>query len=125
MARPALRPAEAVPPLRQRYARYGWVAAAAAGAALAPNLGPAGQEFAFAIVGLVSAGCVVAGVRTHRPASVLAWLLLAAALVCGGSASLVWGVQFSLHQPDVSAFSAVDVLYFAMYPLMAAGLAFR
>ncbi|MDI6098780.1 bifunctional diguanylate cyclase/phosphodiesterase [Actinoplanes sp. NEAU-A12] len=109
-------------PVRPRaYACYGWLAVAASVALVAPHLGPAGQQCAYALIGLGSAACVAAGVRLHRPARPVAWLLLAIAMVCGAAANTVWAVHVSLTAAP--SLSAVDVLYFVMYPLLAAGLA--
>ncbi len=92
-------------------------------AVTAPLAGVAVQEYAYALVGFGSAACVVAGVRRHRPAHPRAWLLLAAALSCGAVANTVWGAQLSLDLTVAPTFSVVDLLYFAMYPLLAAGMA--
>lgn len=100
-----------------------WLAVAACVAVVAPHLGRAGQELAYAVIGFGSAACVVAGVRRHRPARPRAWLVLSLALACSATANTVWGVQFLLDVPGDPRFSAVDVLYFSMYPLLAAGLA--
>ncbi|GIF45047.1 putative bifunctional diguanylate cyclase/phosphodiesterase [Actinoplanes xinjiangensis] len=109
-----MRPAEA-------YARHAWLVAAAAIALLAPHLGAAGQQCAYALVGLGSAVCILAGVRLHRPAHPAGWMLLAAGLICGAAANTVWAVHVSVSGSP--ALSAVDGVYFAMYPLLAAGLA--
>jgi diguanylate cyclase (GGDEF)-like protein len=102
------------------YVGYGWLAAAVLAAVLAPYFGPVGQQCAYALIGAGSAVGVAVGVRLHRPAFPGAWWMLAAALLCGSSANAVWGVQLSLSGSP--AFSAVDVLYLLMYPLLAAGL---
>ncbi|WP_436532231.1 putative bifunctional diguanylate cyclase/phosphodiesterase [Actinoplanes sp. HUAS TT8] len=101
---------------------WGLLAVAGVLVLVAPFTGPAGQEFAYALIGFLSAAGVVAGVRRHRLARRPAWLLLAAGLACGALANTVWGVQLGLHLPP-PRFSAVDVVYFAMYPLVAAALA--
>jgi diguanylate cyclase (GGDEF)-like protein len=99
----------------------GWLAVAVPVALIAPYLGPVGQQCAYALIGFGSAVCIAAGVRLHRPAHPGAWLLLAAALVCGAGANTAWAVHIS--ESGSPGFSAVDVLYFAGYPLLAAGLA--
>jgi diguanylate cyclase (GGDEF)-like protein len=108
-------------PEPRAYASYGWLAVTASAAFLGPHLGPVGQQCVYALIGVGSAVCVVVGVRLHRPAHPMAWLLLGAALLCGAAANTVWAVQISLFGSP--GFSAVDVLYLAMYPLLAAGLA--
>jgi diguanylate cyclase (GGDEF)-like protein len=92
-------------------------------AVVASGVGPAGQEIAYALVGFGSAACVLAGLRLRRPAHPRAWLLLAAGLTCGAVANTVWAVHFSVQVSGDPRFSVVDVLYFAMYPLLAVGLA--
>jgi hypothetical protein len=117
-----MRPPEGAGRPVRAYAWAGWLAVAAVITAVAPQLGPAGQEFAYALVGLASVACVIVGVQLNRPARPYAWLLLAAGLTCGALANACWGVQF-LRQSAEPRFSVVDVVYFAMYPLLAAGLA--
>ncbi|AEV85712.1 Protein gmr [Actinoplanes sp. SE50] len=104
------------------YAWCGWLGVVACIMLLSPPLGEAGREFAYAGVGLGSAMCVLAGIRLRRAARPRAWLLLAAGLSCGGAANAIWAVELSLRSAP-PRFSVVDVLYFAMYPLLAAGLA--
>ncbi|MEV4283188.1 putative bifunctional diguanylate cyclase/phosphodiesterase [Actinoplanes xinjiangensis] len=107
-------------PQQWAYIGYYWLVVAVLAAVLAPRIGPVGQQRAYALIGAGSAVCVWAGIRLHRPAYPTAWWMLGAALLCGASANALWGVQISLSGSP--AFSAVDMLYFAMYPLLAAGL---
>jgi diguanylate cyclase (GGDEF)-like protein len=106
-----------------RLLAYTWLVLAACVVLAAPGLSPGGQQYAYAFIGSGSAAGIAVGLRRRRLARRGAWLLLAAGLVCGAVANLVWAVQFSVHVSGDPGFSAVDVLYLAMYPLLAAGLA--
>jgi diguanylate cyclase (GGDEF)-like protein len=115
-----MRSARSFGPLPQAYASSAWLAVTVLAAVLAPHIGTVGQQCAYVLVGLGSAVCITVGVRVRLPAHPAAWWMLGAALLCGASANALWGVQISLSGSP--ALSAVDVLYFAMYPLLAAGL---
>ncbi|WIM97945.1 bifunctional diguanylate cyclase/phosphodiesterase [Actinoplanes oblitus] len=93
--------------------------------AVAPSLSSALQELMYALTGFGSATVIVVAARRHRHrrAHQPAWLLLAAGLGCGALANTIWGIQYGLGLPGAPRFSVVDVLYFAMYPLLAAALA--
>jgi diguanylate cyclase len=103
------------------YAWCGWLAVTACVMIIVSQLSATGQEFGYAAIGLGSAACILAGIRLHRPARPLAWRLLAAGMACGAMANALWGVGFIMHRTE-PRFSAVDVLYLTMYPLLAAGL---
>jgi diguanylate cyclase (GGDEF)-like protein len=115
-----VRPVAARAPAR---AWWWWLLGALPLVVAGPLLSSAGQECAYAVIGFCSVVAVILGVRMHRPARSLPWWLLAAALACGAVANAVWGVGFALGFSTNPRFSAVDVTYFAMYPLLAAGLA--
>ncbi|WP_433083649.1 putative bifunctional diguanylate cyclase/phosphodiesterase [Dactylosporangium sp. CA-052675] len=73
-------------------------------------------------IGLSSVAGVVVGVVVHRPSRRWPWFLLAAALACFGSGDFLYNLLtdvFGLENPFPS-FS--DVLYLAMYPILAGGL---
>ena len=74
------------------------------------------------LIGLSPVLAILAGIRIHRPASKLPWLLLAA-----GSALFWLGDLYTYSYPhllgaDVPFPSPGDALYVAMYPVMMAGL---
>ena len=74
------------------------------------------------LIGLSPVVAILVGVRWHRPASKLPWLLLAA-----GSALFWLGDLYTYSYPhllgaDVPFPSPGDALYVAMYPVMMAGL---
>src|ERR1700761_5673326 len=74
------------------------------------------------LLGLTGVVAIVAGVRIHRPARKVSWLLLAAANLSfvAGQVSFLVATQI-LHRPMPFP-SYADVLYLATYPLYAAGL---
>jgi diguanylate cyclase (GGDEF)-like protein/PAS domain S-box-containing protein len=74
------------------------------------------------LIGLSPVLAIVAGIRRHRPASALPWILLAA-----GSALFWLGDLYTYSYPhllgaEVPFPSPGDALYVAMYPVMMAGL---
>ena len=74
------------------------------------------------LIGLSPVVAIVVGIRRHRPASKLPWLLLAA-----GSALFWLGDLYTYSYPhllgaEVPFPSLGDALYVAMYPVMMAGL---
>src|SRR5262245_38589568 len=75
----------------------------------------------FPLAGAFSVGCVVAGVRHHRPAAPQAWLLIGAGLGLFTLGYLVTGIyEVTIgHDPFPSA---SDIFYLAGYPLILAGL---
>ncbi len=89
---------------------------------LGPLLPDVAQTVLYTVVGTSVVGAVAAGIRLHRPARPAAWWLLLAAVTCAVLANLGWAVLHLLGRP-VPAFSVLDVLYYAMYPLLAAALA--
>lgn len=73
-------------------------------------------------IGLSSVAGVVVGVAVHKPSRRWPWLLLAAALACFGAGDFLYNLLtdvFGLENPFPSV---NDVLYLAMYPLLAGGL---
>src|ERR1700761_3273979 len=74
------------------------------------------------LLGLTGVVAIVAGVRLHRPARKVSWLLLAAANLSfvAGQVSFLVATNI-LHRPMPFP-SYADVLYLATYPLYAAGL---
>jgi diguanylate cyclase (GGDEF)-like protein/PAS domain S-box-containing protein len=73
-------------------------------------------------IGLSSAAAVGVGVIIRRPRRRGPWLLLAAALVTFSAGDTTYDVLTSVMGQDNPFPSAADVLYLAMYPLLAAGL---
>ncbi|MEV8508467.1 EAL domain-containing protein [Actinoplanes sp. NPDC051475] len=85
-------------------------------------LGPAAQEAAYAVFAAAAALAVVAGLRAHRPSRPLPWWLLAGGMACGAVSNLAWSITLILDGPP-SGLSVVNVVYYGMYLLVAAGLA--
>jgi len=73
-------------------------------------------------IGVTSAAAVVVGVVIRRPSRRGPWLLLAAALVTFAAGDTTYNVMTGVLGQDNPFPSAADVLYLAMYPLLAAGL---
>lgn len=111
-----------VPPVLSR----AWWAVPATGlllAVVAPFLGPAARQGAYAVAGFGAVAAIAAGVRRHRPARALPWWLFAAAMACGAAANATWGLGFAAGLSTSPAFTVVDVVYFGMYPLLTAAFA--
>ncbi len=82
---------------------------------------PESHTVPWLVIGLSGAAAIVIGVRTHRPAQRLPWYLLAAGLVTLISGDTIYNaVVMRGGQPSFPSIS--DVLYLAMYPLVATGL---
>jgi diguanylate cyclase (GGDEF)-like protein/PAS domain S-box-containing protein len=100
----------------------GWMVALAGAYFAAGDEVPALRTYAWALIGLTSVAAIVVGVVLNRPRRRLPWVLLAAAvaaLVIGDTLySYVTDVQ---REQDPSPMLA-DASYFAMYPLLLAGL---
>jgi diguanylate cyclase (GGDEF)-like protein/PAS domain S-box-containing protein len=73
-------------------------------------------------IGLSSAAAVGVGVVIHRPRRRGPWLLVAAALVTFSAGDTTYDVLTGVMGQENPFPSAADVLYLAMYPLLAAGL---
>src|SRR5690349_6245639 len=83
---------------------------------------PAGHLVLWSLLVLTSAGAIVGGVLTHRPAHPAPWLLLAAAVVLFGTGDATYIVLTTWLGRDNPFPSLADVFYLAMYPLAAAGV---
>ncbi|GAA3457862.1 putative bifunctional diguanylate cyclase/phosphodiesterase [Dactylosporangium matsuzakiense] len=73
-------------------------------------------------IGLSSVAGVVVGVLVHRPSRRWPWLLLATALACFGAGDFLYNLLTDVFAIDNPFPSLSDVLYLAMYPLLAGGL---
>jgi diguanylate cyclase (GGDEF)-like protein/PAS domain S-box-containing protein len=105
---------------RKRYAFGGYVLWAAL--LVAVYYGSAGlRTEAWGLICLSGVGGILAGLWLNRPARMVPWLLLAAALACFGAGQLSFLIaaktRVTLPFP-----SFADVLYLSCYPLLAAGL---
>jgi diguanylate cyclase (GGDEF)-like protein/PAS domain S-box-containing protein len=99
-----------------------WFAAWMALLTVAFYLWPGQHMLWWGAIGLSSTAGVLVGVLVHRPRRRWPWLLLAAALFAFGSGDFLYNLLtdvFGMTNPFPS-FS--DVLYLAMYPLVAGGL---
>ncbi len=83
---------------------------------------PAWHVVLYSAVGLTSAGAIGVGVVIWRPRRRGLWLLLAGALVTFSAGDTTYDVLTGVMGQDNPFPSAADVLYLAMYPLLAAGL---
>ena len=83
---------------------------------------PSGHLVLWSAISLTSAGAIVVGVLTHRPAHPAGWWLLALAVTLFGAGDTTYNVLATMFG-EVNPFPSVaDVFYLAMYPVMAAGL---
>ena len=73
-------------------------------------------------IGVSSVAGVVVGVVVHKPSRRWPWLLLAAALACFGAGDFLYNLLTDVFALDTPFPSFSDVLYLAMYPLVAGGL---
>ncbi|MGI5241152.1 putative bifunctional diguanylate cyclase/phosphodiesterase [Dactylosporangium sp. CA-139066] len=90
-------------------------------ALLAPRLPAAGQELSY-IAGAGSAiVMVVRALRRGRATRRRTWMLLAGAMGCATVANICWAVDVALGGPG-AGMVPVEAMYFAMYPVIAAGL---
>ncbi|NMO52786.1 EAL domain-containing protein [Actinoplanes sp. TBRC 11911] len=81
---------------------------------------PATHLYTWALIGYSSAAMVVLGVRRHRPARRLPWLLIAAALAFFTSGDTAYNLIVTLgHTPDFPGIA--DVFYLLVYPLLTGG----
>ncbi|MDX6275250.1 MAG: hypothetical protein QOJ92_2460 [Frankiales bacterium] len=77
----------------------------------------------WALLGVTSAGAVLAGVRVHRPDRALPWYLLAAGLLTFAAGDFSFNLLVGLLHEENPFPSFADGFYLAMYPLCAAALA--
>jgi diguanylate cyclase (GGDEF)-like protein len=80
------------------------------------------QQALYAALGASVFVAVAVGLRLHRPARPLAWRVLLLAIGCAVVANLIWAAMTVAGVP-IPGFSAVDVVYYSMYPLLALALA--
>lgn len=83
--------------------------------------GPGWVTAAWAGIGLVSASAVIFGTWRHAPLRRVPWWLLAAAIVAMATGDALYGTGAHRDQGPLPA--AVNVCYFAMFPLLMASLA--
>ena len=98
------------------------IAAGVVLALLAPLLGEAARQGAYVVVALTALAAVRSGLRRHPRARRWAWWPLGAAMLCSACANGVWGAGLAAGLPVPETLTLVDVVYLAMYPLLAAGL---
>jgi diguanylate cyclase (GGDEF)-like protein len=106
--------------------RWAWVAASIAGALLiliflALPAGAIEQSAVYDMVGLLTVMASLAGLRLHRPAGWLPWLILIIGQAAFVAGDIVWTTYAALGDDPFPSFA--DVLYLAGYPLLAIGLA--
>ncbi|MFF5226235.1 putative bifunctional diguanylate cyclase/phosphodiesterase [Dactylosporangium sp. NPDC000521] len=99
-----------------------WFAAWMALLTVAFYLWPGQHMLWWGAIGLSSTAGVVVGVAVHRPSRRWPWYLLAAALFAFGSGDFVYNLLTDVFGMTNPFPSVNDVLYLAMYPLVAGGL---
>lgn len=77
-----------------------------------------GRDLLYVAVALSAVGAIVVGVRTHRPARRLPWVLLAVGVLSWAVGDLIWSVcDYVLH---IEPFPSVaDAFYLVGYPALA------
>ena len=85
-------------------------------------LSPGQHMLWWGAIGLSSTAGVLVGVLVHRPRRRWPWLLLAAALFAFGSGDFLYNLLTDVFGMANPFPSVSDVLYLAMYPLVAGGL---
>ena len=76
----------------------------------------------FVAIGLVSAASLVVGVRVHRPAGALVWVLFAVGIGLNALGTLAEAILGRIVHSETFP-SAADVFYLGLYPALIAGLA--
>jgi signal transduction histidine kinase len=106
--------------------RLGWRAYLGLGAVLcvAYYLVPAtaAKLVVWPLIGASSVAAVVVGTRWHRPASPLAWYLVAAGQLSFITGDWLYVIRVQVLQAGQLFPSVVDLFYLAFYPLLVAGL---
>src|SRR4051794_29553816 len=112
------------PPPDARGARWwlAYLAAVSVVGLLGPLLPLIVQQILYALAGTSVVGAVAAGIRLHRPVRPAPWWTLLAAVTAAVVAHLSWAVC-GLVGVAMPAFTVLDVLYYAMYPLLAVAMA--
>jgi diguanylate cyclase (GGDEF)-like protein len=121
---PTLTVVPAAPPARGlRVDAWRWTLGVWAVAIAAyPFLPDAARFVLYHVIGLVAVGGILAGVRLHRLARPLPWLLLAAGQLAFVLGDAIWDLYDRVLGAPPSP-SPADILYVSGYPLLAAGLA--
>jgi diguanylate cyclase (GGDEF)-like protein len=105
------------------YWAYLTCALLAAGAFFFLPAGSWAQTGWFVGIGLGSAGAIVFGVRRHRPPGTVAWLFFAAGISLNALGTLAEAYISRIQSRETPFPSLADAFYFALYPLLALGLA--
>jgi len=106
-------------PMYVVYACFGtWMATLTAVFYLVPQW----STVAWAAISLSGAAAVLVGIRRHRPARKLPWLLLAASLACFTAGDTIYNVLTGYLGQEDPFPSLADPLYVAVYPLLAGAL---
>jgi len=82
----------------------------------------AGQSLLYDLIGISSAGAVVAGTRKHRPSLPAAWYLFAAGLTAFAVGDIIFNLYAWAWHRDPPIPSVADIFYLAGYPFLAAGI---
>ena len=84
--------------------------------------GALAPAIAWDVIAVVALGAFVVGVRRNRPASRLAWWLLATGIGLLVAGDIAWDVAVYVFDHSRASVPWSDVLYLAAYPFLAAGL---
>ena len=107
-------------PSRFAYACFGvWMVALTAAFYTVPQVM---STFTWAAIGLSGAAAVLLGIRLHRPARRLPWLLLSGVLVSFTAGDTTYNILTDYLGRDNPFPSLADAFYLAVYPMLAAAL---
>ncbi|WP_433203246.1 putative bifunctional diguanylate cyclase/phosphodiesterase [Dactylosporangium sp. CS-047395] len=90
-------------------------------AVLAPQLPSFARQLVYALGGIVAIVVIVRRLRAGRVARRRAWWCMTAAMGCAAVANFSWAVAIALGGTG-AGIAWIDATYFAMYPLIAAGM---
>ena len=79
------------------------------------------RQVCYAVTGLSAIIAIVFGVRRHRPPNTRSWWFFGIGIACSIGAALAWGVEYAMTG-KISFPTWKDGMFFAAYPLFAAGL---
>ncbi|GAA1611744.1 hypothetical protein GCM10009828_044430 [Actinoplanes couchii] len=88
----------------------------------APLLSGTARQAAYVAVSATALTAVRNGLRRYPRSRRWAWWPLGAAMLCSVVANAIWGAGMAAGMPVPDQLTVVDVVYLAMYPLLAAGL---
>ncbi len=101
-----------------------WYLAFIAAVGIVHHVVGASRPWLAGVIGVVTSAAIVTGVRVHRPARPLPWLLLAGGILANAAARVIFTTQHTIGPFDAHASRAVPIyaLHVCMLVLVVAGL---